>query len=259
MDRLSLLAAASAFLLTGAQAGPVDQQLEYTDYELYPAAIVVDVNHRYELTELSCAKEERLQRNANTASGRAYSRWLTQHSTAHPDTKAFTRYAGSTFDGTGCYERVSGGIRVYRPGVAPLIINAIVLPCDPQQTQFGTCAATAKRQPEAPPTTARPAMAARLVRTLLASPHARSAKPFLFESQPAVLWALTCKLASQMQMSEMEGADYPFLKWQASQSGSLITVERLDGTYSEACFEPTPGGIRVQSFSNSAAIEMTWN
>lgn len=260
MNRSNYFVALSICVTTAVQAGPVVSAADYADDELYPVAIVVDGNHRYELTELACAKEERLQRVADTASGQAYGRWLTQHVKAHPSTKSFTRYAGSAFDGGGCYEPTTKGIRTYRPNSTPADVDEPVLPCTARLTQSGTCAQS-KSVPSQKPAarwTPDPAMSKKLIGTLMTKPYARSAEPFLFEDQPAVLWTVACKLVAQMQMSEMEGVDYPFLQWQASQQGNLITVQRIDGTYSEGCYERTPDGIRVRSFGNADPMDMRW-
>ncbi|WDJ95302.1 hypothetical protein [Xanthomonas campestris] len=231
----------------------------FTDNELNPTAIVLDGSYRYELTELSCEKEERAQSASDSARPSAFGRWLTQHVKNHPKTKSFIRFTGSAYDGGGCYERTAQGIRVYRPDTGATEVIASVLPCRAELTQSGTCAA-----PEAPPPltpqrwTPSPISSEKLIGTLMSQPYARSAEHFLFENQPAVLWTASCKLVAQMQMSEMDGADFPFFRWQASQQGSLLMVQRADGTYSQGCYERVPEGIRVHSFGNAEPFVMRW-
>ncbi|MBN8800107.1 MAG: hypothetical protein J0H05_00335 [Stenotrophomonas acidaminiphila] len=251
--------ASAAALLMGVAAA-ANAADDINDDELYPVAIVLDGSYRYELTELSCAKEERVQRASDKGKPTAYGQWLTQHVGSHSLTKAFSRFTGSAYDGGGCYERTPKGIRVYRPNEATTEVTAAVMPCRAQLVQSGTCAE--QRTPPSTQTQQRwtpsPASSEKLIGTLMRQPYARSAEPFLFENQPAVLWVASCKLVAQMQMSEMEGSDFPFFQWQASQTGNVLTVQRTDGTYSQACYERTADGIRVYSFGNVEPYFMQW-
>ncbi|WIH14674.1 hypothetical protein [Xanthomonas graminis] len=81
--------AALTVLLTGATAAAGADS--FTENELNPSAIVLDGSYRYELTELSCAKEERVQNASDSARPSAFGRWLSQHVINHPKTKSFTR------------------------------------------------------------------------------------------------------------------------------------------------------------------------
>ncbi|MCC8616391.1 hypothetical protein [Xanthomonas vesicatoria] len=233
---------------------------DFTDDELYPIAIVLNGSYRYELEELSCAKADRVQRAEDKNKPTAYGRWLTQHVKNHDSTKSFTRYFNSAYDGGGCYERTAKGIRVYRPKEATTEVIAAVLPCRAQLTQMGTCAEpkTAPAQQTPQRWVPNPVSSEKIIGTLLRQPYARSAEPILFESQPAVLWTASCKLVAQIQISEMEGADFPFFQWQASQEGNLLTVQRVDGTYSQGCYQRTPDGIRIYSFGNAEPYVMRW-
>ncbi|WIH10249.1 hypothetical protein [Xanthomonas graminis] len=176
--------AALTVLLTGATAAAGADS--FTENELNPSAIVLDGSYRYELTELSCAKEERVQNASDSARPSAFGRWLSQHVINHPKTKSFTRFTGSAYDGGGCYERTAKGIRVYRPDTAAAELTATVLPCRAELTQSGTCAG-----PEALPLmtphrwTPSPISSEKLIGTLMSQPYARSAEHFLFENQPA--------------------------------------------------------------------------
>jgi hypothetical protein len=103
-----------------------------------------------------------------------------------------------------------------------------------------------------------PGLSEKLVNTLRGLPDT-NAERFLFEGRPAVLWPITCTLAAQMQSSEMNGSrDYPFIRWQFGQSGKLLTVERVDGTYSEACYARTAHGIRIWSFEQKEPFDSNW-
>lgn len=249
--------AALTVLLTGATAAAGADS--FTENELNPSAIVLDGSYRYELTELSCAKEERIQNASDSARPSAFGRWLSQHVINHPNTKSFTRFTGSAYDGGGCYERTAKGIRVYRPDTAAAELTATVLPCRAELTQSGTCAGPEALPPMTPQRwTPSPISSEKLIGTLMSQPYARSAEHFLFENQPAVLWTASCKLVAQMQMSEMDGADFPFFRWQASQQGSLLTVQRSDGTYSQGCYERVTEGIRVHSFGSAEPYVMRW-
>ena len=68
-----------SFTLIAAAAAPVAAADILTDNELYPSAIVLEGRYRYELTELSCEKEERVQSASDSAKPSAFGRWLTQH------------------------------------------------------------------------------------------------------------------------------------------------------------------------------------
>lgn len=248
-----------SFTLIAAAAAPVAAADILTDNELYPSAIVLEGRYRYELTELSCEKEERVQSASDSAKPSAFGRWLTQHVKNHSNTKSFTRFADSAYDGGGCYERTTKGIRVYRPGTAETEITATVLPCRADLTQSGTCAGAEAPPPITPHRwTPNPVSSEKLIGTLMSQPYARSAEHFLFENQPAVLWTASCKMVAQMQMSEMDGADFPFFRWQASQQGNLLMVQRADGTYSQGCYERVTEGIRVHSFGSAEPYVMRW-
>lgn len=104
-----------------------------------------------------------------------------------------------------------------------------------------------------------PSLSAKLVNTLGMQPDATYAERFLFEGRPAVLWPTTCTLAAQMQGSEMNGTrDFAFIRWQMAQSGKLLTVQRVDGTYSEGCYVRTARGIRIWSFEQKEPFDSNW-
>lgn len=254
---MKYLASFVALILGASASAPAAES--FTDDELNPSAIVLDGRYRYELTELLCSKEERAQHASDLDRPSAFGRWLTQHVKTHSKTKSFTRYAGSSYDGGGCYERTARGIRVYRPDTPVAEVAATVLPCRAELTQSATCAAQQPTSLQSPQRWApSPRSSEKLIGTLMRQAYARTAEPFLFENQPAVLWTASCKFVAQMQMSEMEGADFPFFQWQSSQPGNLFTVQRIDGTYSQGCYERIAEGIRVHSFGVAEPYVMRW-
>ncbi len=68
-----------SFTLIAAAVAPAWAADILTDNELHPSAIVLDGSYRYELTELSCEKEERVQSASDSAKPSAFGRWLTEH------------------------------------------------------------------------------------------------------------------------------------------------------------------------------------
>ncbi|MGC1549094.1 MAG: hypothetical protein WA777_11250 [Rhodanobacter sp.] len=264
MKRILALFTAALFVTAphAAFAGQISAELSQPDnHELDPVATVTKDGYRYELTEFSCVRDAQLQAEGTTAQERSYARWLTKQAAAHPASKYFTRYAGSALDLSGCYEHRAHGIRVYLRGeTQPIDVDAPIMPCDPAVVQLRVCAPgpmpAPMPMPEWSPDTS---LSEKLVNTLNSQADAAYAERFLFEGRPAVLWPTTCTLAAQMQGSEMNGSrDYPFIRWQLSQSGKLLTVLRADGTYSEGCYVRTANGIRIWSFEQKEPFDLNW-
>lgn len=244
-----------------AWAGKVSDELGTPgNHELDPVATVTQGPYRYELTEFSCVRNAELQSEGTTPQERKISAWASSVSAAHPKAKYLTRYYGSAYDTDGCYEPTQKGIRVYLRGSnQPTDVTGPVLPCDPANVQLHSCApAPAPVAQGMPAQVPRAALSQKLVAILSGQPHPK-AERFLFDGRrPAVMWDVPCREAARMQGSETGQADAPFLAWQAAQPGELLTVERIDGTFSEACFVRTPTGIRIWSFGVNEPIDSDW-
>lgn len=266
MKRTLALFAAAIFVSAAhvAFAGPVYDELgKPGNHELDVVATVTKGAYRYELTEFSCARAARLQaKGTKSERNNAYARWLYKHVAANSNSKSLTIIANGTYEGDGCYERTEQGIRVYVQGkTQPIDVGAPIMPCDPAVVQSGVCAPQAPAAPPQPmpERSPHPSLSEKLVNTLAMQPDAVYAERFLFEGRPAVLWPTTCKLSAQMQESDMNGPrDFPFIRWQLAQSGKLLTVQRIDGTYSEACYVRTARGIRIWSFELKEPLDSNW-
>jgi hypothetical protein len=263
MNRFIAAALAGLFycMSASAWAGKVSEELRNPDnHELDPIATVREGPYRYELTDFSCVRNAELQSEGTSPQERKVAAWASSVSAAHPKAKYLTRYNGSAYDTGGCYEPAPKGIRVFLQGSdQPMNVTGPVLPCDPANVQLHSCApAPTPAVQGMPAQVPRAALSQKLVATLNGQPRP-TAERFLFDGRrPAVMWDVSCKEAAQMQGSEMAQEDAPFLTWQASQPGALLTVERIDGTFSEACFVRTARGIRIWSFGADEPIDSNW-
>ncbi|WP_009904341.1 OB-fold protein [Burkholderia thailandensis] len=135
---------------TSSHAGPIADELAAPDnHELDTVATVSAGNYRYDLTNFSCARDAQLQNEgATTERARKYGRWLTSIAAAHPGAKSMDVRSNDTEDGGGCYERITDGIRIYRPyTMKPVDILAPIVPGDPTAAEFApTTTAAAPQQ-----------------------------------------------------------------------------------------------------------------
>ncbi len=137
----------SALATPAAHAADID-----TDFE--PFAIVTQGADRYELMPLTCARNAELQmKGATTKHARAYGRWLEKVAAAHPSASTFSLSTGGAFNGGGCYERIPGGIRVYRTDASRSVdVLAPLVPTDSTGEPLARADAQQARttQPERP-------------------------------------------------------------------------------------------------------------
>ncbi len=142
-----------ALPITAAHAGTItDEVAAPGNHELATVAAVTAGIYRYDLSEFTCARNAQLQNEgATTERDRKYARWLTDIAAAHPGAKTMRVRSNGNFDGGGCYARIAGGIRIYRPyTMQPVDIVALVVPGDPDAAelpQTTTAAAPQQTQP----------------------------------------------------------------------------------------------------------------
>ncbi|SEC86757.1 tRNA_anti-like [Burkholderia sp. WP9] len=150
--RLTVLLATALFA-TSAHAGTITDEVTAPDnHELATVAAVTAGIYRYDLSEFTCARNAQLQNEgATTERDRKYGRWLTNIAAAHPSAKTMRVRSNGTFDGGGCYERIAGGIRIYRPyTMQPVGIVAPVVPGDPDAAELPQTANAAAPQQTQP-------------------------------------------------------------------------------------------------------------
>jgi hypothetical protein len=234
---------AGALLVGAAHAGQIADELHQPgNHELDTVATVTQGTHKYELEEFTCTRNAQLTaEDMTTERARAYGRWLAKIAAAHPNAKTMSVYAGA-YDGEGCYERIQGGIRIYRPyTMLPVDVLAPIVASDKLGYPLAPTPTPAP-MPAFEPSTA---MSATLRAYLQSAPPGMQ-EDFIFETRPATMWQLTCKQAAQIQAGFVSvEKDRDYLRWQTMQPGNLLTVERVDGTFSESCYVPTSTGIRI--------------